>query len=117
MAGTGSVGRWGKTATNRDAENGIRVVGFGSGLTGSPESLAVIVLDNPSKVGDAALWLSTVIFDKLLSSSHPPLSGCSIPLLFASSYAAASCEVDFEQHNIFLPSKRYRGQYNKVGFN
>ncbi|KIZ03317.1 Protein-L-isoaspartate O-methyltransferase [Monoraphidium neglectum] len=29
-------------------------------------------------------------------------------------YAAASCDVEFEKHNIFLPSRRYRGRYNKV---
>ncbi|KAI8472709.1 MAG: protein-L-isoaspartate O-methyltransferase-domain-containing protein [Monoraphidium minutum] len=29
-------------------------------------------------------------------------------------YAAAACEIEFERHNVFLPSRRYRGHFNKV---
>ncbi|GBF99226.1 hypothetical protein Rsub_11433 [Raphidocelis subcapitata] len=29
-------------------------------------------------------------------------------------YAAAACEAEFERHNAFLPSSKYRGRFNKV---
>ena len=29
-------------------------------------------------------------------------------------YAAAACEAEFERHNAFLPSSKYRGRFNKA---